>query len=196
VHLNILIWVGFECSQLFLIAGLCSAIATDINIRVDQKSDNIPVELSSNCISKDVQSGNCNYFSSSEFTEPERMRFAVSENTILSNYLGQQTTEKGVTESDGSVDRISNLSGQKRRLLDITPDLQNGISPKMSGIPRKKRNNDYIPNDDDLLASILGINYIIFLLILLISHVMFCGNQSLFYSFNGLITPIHLLLFD
>jgi len=180
--LNTLVWVGFECAQLFLIAGLCSGIATNTNIRVDQKSDNIPVELSSNCISRDVQSGNCNYFSSSEFSEPERLRFAVSGNANLSNYLGQQTTEKGVTESDGSVDRISNLSGQKRHLIDVTPDQQNGISPKMSGIPRKKRNNDYIPNDDDLLASILGIKYITFLIVL-ISHGMFCGTPEFILFF-------------
>ena len=178
MYLNILVWAGFECAQLFLIVGQCSAIATDTNLRVDLKSDNIPVELSSNCFYKDVQSGNWNYFSSSEFSEPERMRFAAPGTANLSIYLGQQTTEKGVAESDGSVDRISNLSGHKRPLIDSTPDLQNGISPRVFGIPRKKWNNDYIPNDDDLLASILGIKYITFLLIVLISYGKYCRNQS------------------
>ncbi|ONK56901.1 uncharacterized protein A4U43_C10F14450 [Asparagus officinalis] len=141
-----------------------SAIAVDTNLGVHQKSNdmllgmtsvNNPMDLSSSSISKDVQSGHGNCFSTSEFSEPERMRFALSGNVGLLNDVGQQTTEKEVTESDGSVDRISNVSGQKHYLMDITPDLQNGISPKISGIPQKKRKNDYIPNDDDLLASIL-----------------------------------------
>lgn len=145
--------------------GFHSVIPTGTNLGVDQNSYdmllrlksgvNDPVELSSDRIPKDVQSVHWNYFSSSEFSEPERMRFVASGNVNLSNDLGQLTTEKVIIESDGSVDRISNLSGQKRPLVDSTPYLQNDISPKMSGVPRKKRNSDYVPNDDDLLASIL-----------------------------------------
>ncbi|ONK72378.1 uncharacterized protein A4U43_C04F18790 [Asparagus officinalis] len=100
--------------------------------------------------------GRENCFSSAELPEPERLRFAPPGSFDLLTVPGEQTIDKGVHESDGSVDRINNLSGKKRHLIDGTPDLQNGMSPMMSGIPRKKRNNDYIiPDDDDLLASIL-----------------------------------------
>lgn len=145
--------------------GLHPVVSTATNVGAYQNSvDNLfglhsavnnPVEPSPYCNPKDVQSGHWNYFSSSEISEPERMRFAVSGGVTLLNDPGPQTTEKAVIESDGSVDRISNLSGQKRRLVDSTPYLQNDMSPMTLGIPRKKQNSDYVPNDDDLLASIL-----------------------------------------
>lgn len=175
MHLNTDL-VALVLNLLILIAGAHSTISTDINLVMDQNSKNMlpgltfvvnnTVELSSNSVQKDIQSDHLNCFLSSEFPEPERMRFAASGYTNFLTDMGQQTTEKGIVESDGSVDRVNSLSGQKRHLVDSTPSLQNDISPKMSGILRKKRNNDYIPHDDDLLASILGINHSNYLILI------------------------------
>lgn len=72
------------------------------------------------------------------------------------NELGQVTVEKGVTESDGSANRVSSLTGKKRRLVDSTPALENESTGKIARKPRAGKSMDYIPDDDDLLASILG----------------------------------------
>ncbi|KAJ6850662.1 sister chromatid cohesion 1 protein 4-like [Iris pallida] len=126
-----------------------TCISSELNFGV-----NAPVESSGNCISELAQTDPWNCTSSSQFPDPEKMLLAPTGYSNLPSDLGQQTADKGVTESDGSVDRISNLSGQKRH-FDNTPGLQNGMSVQVPGIPRKRRYNNYIPEDDDLLASIL-----------------------------------------
>ncbi|PKA54729.1 Sister chromatid cohesion 1 protein 3 [Apostasia shenzhenica] len=111
-------------------------------------------ELSGRVHSKVTQQDNVNFFSSSPFPEPEKM-LAPSCIVDPPNNREQQTVYKGVAESEGSVDRISNRSGKKRRIMDSTAVPQNGNSAKLSGIPRSRRHSDFIPNDDDVLASIL-----------------------------------------
>lgn len=142
------------------------ANATNTNVEMHQQSGHAllesilgvskPNEQSTGPISKDTQLYQFNCSSSSEFPEPEKMLLAPAGNANQASELGQLTAEKGVIESDGSVNRISSLCGKKRRLMESTPVLQHGTSTKMSGKSRIRRNTDYIPDDDDLLASILG----------------------------------------
>lgn len=145
------------------------ANALNIGLEVHQQlgqalSEHVPAvskanELLSGPISKDTLLDQLNCASSSEFPEPEKMLLAPAGNVHQANELGQLTSEKGVIESDGSANRLSSLSGKKRCLMDSTSMLRNGTSTRMSGKPRIRRNSDYVPDDDDLLASILGVNY-------------------------------------
>ncbi|XP_072964204.1 sister chromatid cohesion 1 protein 4 [Typha angustifolia] len=126
----------------------CAADATNANEDAHQNSDNL--------LRKDVSNADKQIeLSTSEFPEPEKMLFAASVDIDQANELGQITSEKGITESDGSVNKMSSLSGRKRRLVDSTLLLENGSTGKTTSKPRFKRNIDYIPDDDDLLASIL-----------------------------------------
>ncbi|RWW20931.1 hypothetical protein GW17_00014936 [Ensete ventricosum] len=107
-------------------------------------------ELSVDHSSKDTELDRLNCSSS-----PERMLLAPTSDVDQAKELSQLTVDKGVTESDGSVGRISSLSGRKRRLVDSELVLPNGSSAKMSGRKPFRRSTESIPDDDDLLASIL-----------------------------------------
>ncbi|CAO2196586.1 unnamed protein product [Urochloa humidicola] len=90
----------------------------------------------------------------SEFAEPEKMLSAPDAEFSHANDLGQITAEKGTTESDGS-NKIGSLSSRKRHLEDSLPALESETTERLSSRPRDKRTTDFVPDDDDLLASIL-----------------------------------------
>ncbi|KAJ8478105.1 hypothetical protein OPV22_021832 [Ensete ventricosum] len=113
--------------------------------------DELLVDLSQ----KDAQKNQLNCSLSSEFPEPEKMLLASTGDIDHANELSQVTEEKGVIESDGSVNRITSLSGKKRRPMETMSALQNGSSGKIYGRSRLRKNTEYVPHDDDLLASIL-----------------------------------------
>uniref|UniRef100_A0A0A9E590 Uncharacterized protein n=1 Tax=Arundo donax TaxID=35708 RepID=A0A0A9E590_ARUDO len=92
--------------------------------------------------------------STSEFAEPERMLSAPDTEFDQANDLGQITAEKGITESDGS-NKIGSLTSRKRHLEDSLLALESETIEKLSSPPRGKRTTDFVPDDDDLLASIL-----------------------------------------
>ncbi|KAL5990793.1 hypothetical protein ACLOJK_011697 [Asimina triloba] len=91
----------------------------------------------------------------SDFPAPETLLSAPEGVSDLPNDLLVQTTldKEAVTEGDGTVDRFQSLSGRKHNLREST--LQNSTSAMLSGTSRSKRSMDYIPEDDDVLASIL-----------------------------------------
>ncbi|CAO2182041.1 unnamed protein product [Urochloa humidicola] len=90
----------------------------------------------------------------SEFAEPEKMLSAPDAEFNHANDLGQITAEKGTTESDGS-NKISSLTSRKGHLEDSLPALESETTERLSSRPRGKRTTDFVPDDDDLLASIL-----------------------------------------
>ncbi|KAK3146921.1 hypothetical protein QOZ80_3BG0275030 [Eleusine coracana subsp. coracana] len=92
--------------------------------------------------------------STSEFAEPEKMLSAPDAEFNEANDLGQVTAEKGITESDGS-NKIGSLTSRKRHLEDSLPALESETTERLSSRPRGKRTADFVPDDDDLLASIL-----------------------------------------
>lgn len=94
----------------------------------------------------------------SEVAEPEKMLSAPDAGFDHANDLGQITAEKGTTESDGS-NKIGSLTSRKRHLEDSLPALESETTERLSSRPRK-RTTDFVPDDDDLLASILGTNYL------------------------------------
>uniref|UniRef100_A0A0D9V906 Rad21/Rec8-like protein N-terminal domain-containing protein n=2 Tax=Leersia perrieri TaxID=77586 RepID=A0A0D9V906_9ORYZ len=95
-----------------------------------------------------------NDLSTSEFPEREKMLSAPDVEFYPENDLGQVTAEKGTTESDGS-NKVGSLTSRKRDLEDSLPVLESATTEKLSSRPRGKRTIDDIPDDDDLLASIL-----------------------------------------
>ncbi|GJN12752.1 hypothetical protein PR202_ga31059 [Eleusine coracana subsp. coracana] len=95
--------------------------------------------------------------STSEFAEPEKMLSAPDAEFNEANDLGQVTAEKGITESDGS-NKIGSLTSRKRHLEDSLPALESETTERLSSRPRGKRTADFVPDDDDLLASILGLS--------------------------------------
>ncbi|XP_020597353.1 sister chromatid cohesion 1 protein 4-like isoform X2 [Phalaenopsis equestris] len=111
-------------------------------------------ESSMGVFSKVTHVNYSNVSPSSEFLGPEKM-LASSFVVDIPVFQGLQVTEKGVAESDGSFDRNNSQYSRKRREMDSTATLQSGSSAKLSGIPRSRRNADYISANDDVLASIL-----------------------------------------
>jgi cohesin complex subunit SCC1 len=93
----------------------------------------------------------------SEFAEPEKMLSAPDSEFNQANDLGQLTAEKVITESDGS-NKIGSLTSRKRQLEDSLPALESETTEKLSSRACGKRTADFVPDDDDLLASILGTN--------------------------------------
>lgn len=96
-----------------------------------------------------------NELSTSEFAEPEKMLSAPDAEFNHAIDLGQITAEKGTAESDGS-NIIGSLTSRKRHLEDSLPALESETTEKLSSRPHAKRTNDFVPHDDDILASILG----------------------------------------
>ncbi|KAG8078749.1 hypothetical protein GUJ93_ZPchr0007g4262 [Zizania palustris] len=95
-----------------------------------------------------------NDMSTTEFAEREKMLSAPDVEFDQANDLGQVTAEKGITESDGS-NKVVSLTSRKRHLEDSLPAPESATTEKFDSRPRGKRIIDDIPDDDDLLASIL-----------------------------------------
>ncbi|CAA6660281.1 unnamed protein product [Spirodela intermedia] len=130
--------------------GVEQSHADGLSIEV-QEVGNVVSQQGTDC-SKDEDLGDViskgsrieiNCSASSEYPEPERM------------LLGTRGIKKGVTESDGSVDRGVSTRGRKRHLTESSPFQLNGILAKSSRASQSGRNAEYIPDDDDVLASIL-----------------------------------------
>ncbi|XP_010251392.1 PREDICTED: sister chromatid cohesion 1 protein 4-like [Nelumbo nucifera] len=88
---------------------------------------------------------------------PETLLSVPTEVTSLPNHLLLEPTpeKETVQECEGSEDGVKILSGKKRCSMESTPALQSGKSTKLSGVPQSKRTVESIPDDDDLLSSIL-----------------------------------------
>ncbi|KAG6506747.1 hypothetical protein ZIOFF_032076 [Zingiber officinale] len=112
-------------------------------------------ELLADPCQKDTEKNKLNCSVSSDFLEPEKMLLAPTGDGDQTNELSQVTEEKGVIESDGSVNRITSLSGKKRCIMETTSAWQIDSSGIVSGRSQSRKNTDYVPDDDDLLASIL-----------------------------------------
>lgn len=122
------------------------------------KSDECLDDVTSN----DNQLGALHYSGISEIPAPETLLLAPTEPSDLLNDLLLQSTAGEAVTGEGTLDRFGNLSGKKRRLMESTPVLENGNSSKFSRMLRSRSTMDYIPDDDDVLASILGIELLIF----------------------------------
>ncbi|XP_068646879.1 sister chromatid cohesion 1 protein 4-like [Aristolochia californica] len=105
---------------------------------------------------KDSQVENLNCLISSEFPAPETLVSAPPCGPHLPIDLVQSSSEKDVIpEGNKTVDKLDEVSGKKRKFMESTPDLQNDDTHKLSLDHRSAQSIDFIPDDDDILASIL-----------------------------------------
>lgn len=97
---------------------------------------------------------------SSVFPEPEKvLQQPVFDTANRVDELGQVTVERAVSELDGSIDRTVSLIGQKRPLEDdsLLLHFEKSSTERVSSRQRvKKSNSDFLSDDHDVLASILG----------------------------------------
>lgn len=96
---------------------------------------------------------------SSVFPEPEKvLQQPVFDTANRVDELGQVTVERAVSELDGSIDRTVSLIGQKRPLEDdsLLLHFENSTERVSSRQRVKKSNSDFLTDDHDVLASILG----------------------------------------
>lgn len=75
-----------------------------------------------------------------------------------------------VEGGEGGVDSIQTLSGKKRSFTESTITLQSLNSVESSGLPNSKRVAGSIPDDDDLLSSILGMESVVLLSFLVLNN--------------------------
>ncbi|KAG9446940.1 hypothetical protein H6P81_013068 [Aristolochia fimbriata] len=133
--------------------------ATNMGEQLLEKSSPYKVDEdipSLDAAAKDSQEENLNCLISSEFPAPETLVSAPSCGPLLPSDLVQSSAEKDViAEGEKTVDTLDGVSSKKRKLMDSTPDLQNNDSDKLYLDRRMAECTDFIPDDDDILASIL-----------------------------------------
>ncbi|XXG89412.1 hypothetical protein AAC387_Pa12g1414 [Persea americana] len=132
--------------------GCCLTNITDANLDMQQMGS--PSSKIRSCLdgvaSKDNHLGTINS-PTSEFPAPETLLLAPTEVSDVPNDLALQSTSGKPVKEGETVDRFDSVSGKKRRTMESTPELDN----RLSGMTRSIRSLDCIPNDDDVLASIL-----------------------------------------
>ncbi|XP_044496245.1 sister chromatid cohesion 1 protein 4-like isoform X2 [Mangifera indica] len=126
--------------------SICGEIDAD-----NKKSD----ELLDNVVSND-QLENLNNSTSLELPEPEKL-LSVPEGSLdkPNDLLVDSTPEKALVGSDGVDAGIKLVSGKKRSYTESTLTVESLNSSESFGAARYKRTSESIPDDDDLLSSIL-----------------------------------------
>lgn len=111
----------------------------------------------------DSQSENVNVCASSEFPAPEKL-LSVAEEDLHNNLLFEATPDQSTAQTDGINDASLTVSGKKRTFTESAMTMQSLNSVQSSTIVRTKRTPESVPDDDDLLSSILGISNEYFIL--------------------------------
>ncbi|KAJ4968735.1 hypothetical protein NE237_015436 [Protea cynaroides] len=104
-------------------------------------------------ILEDTQLQTSNLSASFELPAPETLLSAPAGADLPADVMDEPIPDKE-NPTEGSGDRSKILSGKRRRSIGSTPVLQSGNSAELSGVPQS-RNVDSIPDDNDLLSSIL-----------------------------------------
>ena len=74
-----------------------------------------------------------------------------------SDLLGESTPDKEVLIGNDEIDaRTKLISGKKRSMTESTLTIESINSVESFGRPRSRRTAESVPDDDDLLSSILG----------------------------------------
>lgn len=162
-----------------------SADLADMELELKQMQEALPSKIraefnkSDECLdgvsSNDNQLGALHHSAISEIPAPETLLMATTEASDLPNDSVLQLTADEPVTSEGTADRFESLSGKKRRLMESTPVFEDGNASKFSRMLRSRSIEDSIPDDDDVLASILGIE------LFLVLHLQFFAICSLWY---------------
>ncbi|KAF5726326.1 putative cohesin subunit rad21 [Tripterygium wilfordii] len=110
-----------------------------------------------NAVSIDFQFENVNSFMTSDFPEPEKL-LSVPEGHLdkPNGLLANSTTDTEAVEGgDGGGDGTTLISGKKRSFTECSLTVESMKSVESFGLITSKRTAETIPDDDDLLSSIL-----------------------------------------
>lgn len=109
-------------------------------------------------LSKDNQLENINESENSELPAIEKL-LSVPQGLadIQTNLLAESTPDKTHLTGDVGDAGISFLSGKKRSFTESTLTVQSLNSVESLGVVQSKRTKESVPDDNDLLSSILGI---------------------------------------
>ncbi|GMI84534.1 hypothetical protein HRI_002122700 [Hibiscus trionum] len=105
----------------------------------------------------DDQLENSNNCATSDLPAPEKL-LSAPEGPLdkPSDLLGKSTPDKEVLEENDEIDAGTKLiSGKKRSITESTLTIESINSVESFGRPRSRRTADSVPDDDDLLSSIL-----------------------------------------
>lgn len=146
--------------------ALCGETPDDYR-KLDEDIDNVA--------SSDNQLEHLDRSAASDLPAPEKL-LSVSEGlTRISNDLLVESTPRG--DEDGAGTKLT--SGKKRSFTESTLTVHSLNSSDSFSMTRLKRTAESIPDDDDLLSSILGIEmelvYCLSLLLLLLFFMPLCG---------------------
>ncbi|XP_043704274.1 sister chromatid cohesion 1 protein 4-like isoform X2 [Telopea speciosissima] len=103
---------------------------------------------------EDTQLQTSNFSASSDLPAPETLLSVPEGAELPADVMLEPILDEGSHPTKGSGDVSKILSGKRYRSIEYTPVLQSGNSAKLSGVPQS-RNVDSIPDDNDLLSSIL-----------------------------------------
>ena len=128
----------------------CADIQVDISKLNDQEH---------NVISSDTQLENIDGSKNSELPAPEKLLSVPEGHVDLhDNLLVVSTPGKAHLVSGDIGDSVTNIiSGKKRSFTESTLTVQSLNSVESLGVVRSKRTKESVPDDDDFLSSILGI---------------------------------------
>ena len=144
---------------MFLPDHFAIASATEVNHETDSR----PEEQLNNADATDEQLGNLTGSTYSDVPAPEKVLAAPPNRLGDDNgFMVESTTPDGTCNEDA---RNNNITGKKRTFTESTLTAESLNSVESVGLVQSKRTADSsVPDDDDLLSSILGISFFLLLL--------------------------------
>ena len=130
-------------------------------IQVGGKQDGQP----DNAFYSDNQLENLNSSLTTELPTPEKLLSVPQELLDKPNdLLVESTPDKEMVDGGDRSSAGTSITGKKHSFTENSPTVQRLNSIDSFGVSRSKRTVDSIPDDDDLLSSILGIWFFLMLL--------------------------------
>lgn len=129
-----------------------SAIAAEVNQETDEQLNNVHAT--------DEQLGNLTGFTDSDLPAPEVVLAAPNGLGDENGFMVESTPDKedqGACKEDAG---NNNITGKKRTFTESTLTAESLNSVESVGLIQSKRTADSVPDDDDLLSSILGIGFL------------------------------------
>jgi len=155
------------------------AIATEVNqetdssLQGDEQAYSRPDGQLNNAHETDEQLGNLTGFTDSDFPPPEKVLAVPNRQGDGNDFMVESTPDKedpGTCNDDAG---NNNITGKKRTFTESTLTAESLNSVESVGLIQSKRTADSVPDDDDLLSSILGIS--LFWILCLFFYTFYCS---------------------
>lgn len=141
---------------------------TDSSLQGEAQEYSRPDEQQKNAHITDEQLGNLTGFTDSDLPAPEKVLAVPNGLGDGTHFMVESTPDKedpGTCNEDAG---NNNITGKKRTFTESTLTAESLNSVESVGLIQSKRTVDSVPDDDDLLSSILGIS------LLWLLSVLFC----------------------